>query len=132
MSDEDATDVSIDLDIQDGRSLLTVDGERAVTVIVESASGEQIYLPPEDFAQSNDPNEGRHRTSPYDSPYDASTSDDTPYEGQLRGESPYESAGSSSSYDGGRAANQPVGVQSTPEGFQVLHPEPVHDVRLLR
>lgn len=122
---EDAPDgdggVEVTMDVEERRTLISVTGEREAAVIVESASGERIYLPPEEFGEPL----GEART-PYDSPYDASAGGETPYEGGLGGSSPYESA-----EDAG-PPTETVGVTATGDGFQVLHPEPVTDVRLLR
>lgn len=102
--------MSVDVDVSDGRTTIEVSGGREVAVIVRSASGERIYLPPE---AADD--EGGEQ-SPYrpagDSPYDGAP-DDSPY---------------------GAARQQPatLGLTETAGGFRILHPEPVTDCRLLR
>lgn len=119
--------VDVSIEIDDERTLVTVDGERAAALVVESASGERIYLPPEAATTASEDSS----QTPYDaseSPYDAAGPDATPYESG--GGTPYESA--DTPYDAGPGGQDVVGVQPTAEGFRVLHPEPVTDVRLLR
>lgn len=128
MSDaEEPAGVDVDVEIDEERTLVTVTGEREAALIVESESGERIYLPPEDFRQGA----GEADQTPYDSPYDGAVPTDSPYEEAHGDESPYQRAGDGP-YGSGAPREQPIGVQSTPEGFRVLHPEPVSDVRLLR
>lgn len=121
------TGVDVDVEIDDDRTLVTVTGEREAAVIVESESGERVYLPPEDFREGT----GETDQTPYDSPYEGAVHDDSPYESAHGDESPYQRAGEGP-YGSGAPSEQPIGVQSTPDGFRVLHPEPVTDVRLLR
>lgn len=110
--------VSIDVDIEDGRTTITVAGEREVAVVVRSDSGERIYLPPE---EQSEPAE----TTPYrggtDTPYDGAPAA-TPYDGPPT-ESPYEST---------REPPSRVGRTETQHGFRIVHDEPVRDVRILR
>ena len=48
--DDTAVDsVDFDMEIGNGRTEIRVTGDRDTAVIVRSASGEKIYLPPEDF-----------------------------------------------------------------------------------
>lgn len=102
--------VSVDVDVENGRTVVSVTGERDAAVIVHSESGERIYLPPEQEATDGE--------NPY-RPGERGT----PYEG-LRGEaSPYES---------GRPRNPSVGMIPRSNGFRIVHPEPVTDLRLLR
>lgn len=105
--------MNVDVEITDERTVVTVSGDRDAAVVVRSASGEQIYLPPEDF----DRPAGERRQTPYDSPYQSATPYDSPYD------SPYQS---------GRQGGPTVGVEPTADGFRVVHPEPVTDFRLLR
>ena len=101
--------VDFDMTITDGRTEIRVSGDRDTAVIVRSAGGEHIYLPPEDFERSP----GAGRGTPYESPYDP---------GSGVGDTPYRSSGS-----------PPVtGQEPTADGYRIVHPEPVTDVRFLR
>jgi hypothetical protein len=113
-ADADADDVSFDVTVEDGTTLITMAGDRDAAVIVRSASGERIYLPPEDF----------DRPAGQDSPYQSVRRADSPYQSVRDSDSPYQSAPTS--------AMPREGMLSTPDGFRIRHPEPVTDVRLLR
>jgi len=105
-----AETVDFDMTIADGRTEIRVSGDRDTAVVVRSARGEHIYLPPEDFER---PPEGGGRRTPYESPYEP---------GSGVGDTPYRSAGS-----------PPVtGQEPTADGYRIVHPEPVTDVRFLR
>lgn len=107
--DGGADSIDFDMSIVDGRTEIRVSGDRDTAVIVRSASGEHIYLPPEDFERPP----GNGRRTPYESPYDP---------GSGVGDTPYRSAGS-----------PPVtGLEPTADGYRIVHPEPVTDVRFLR
>ncbi|GGL37327.1 hypothetical protein GCM10009037_21080 [Halarchaeum grantii] len=145
MSDSDAPRVSVDATVDADGTVITIAGTRDAAVVVYSASGEEIYLPPEDF---EDPIENLR--SPIDSPYE-STLPDSPYdpvaeEGTESPDDPdddeadpYDPAdGDADPYAamGGRntghgPGERVVGVESTPSGFRVVHPEPAHDVRVV-
>jgi len=100
--------VELDMEIDDARTTIRVSGDRDTAVIVRSASGEKIYLPPEDFDRSP------KRTSPYDSPYDSgSGAQDSPYRTR-------------------RDAASVTGLEPTADGYMIVHPEPITDVRFLR
>ena len=148
-------DVDFEMAITEGRTEIVVVGDRDTAVVVRSASGEQIYLPPEDFDR---PPERRQRS--YDSPYEGLG--ESPYEGPERGpydglgDGPYEGAAAGpydgpgqSPYEGvddgsddglveGRSARAGIdlsnvdGLQPTADGYAIVHPEPVTDVRFLR
>jgi hypothetical protein len=124
-TETDAVEVSISID--GGRTVIDVTGERNVAFVVRSSSGEQIYLPPEDFEE-----EPAARVTPYESPYHAASgAQDTPYR-PAEQSTPYRPADDSvqSPYD---ASDPPSsGLQSTSTGVRIVHPEPVSDVRLLR
>lgn len=124
-------DVSIDIDVLEDRTVVAVRGTRDAALVVESDGEEQIYLPPEGFDE--DPDLAR---APADSPYEGSPPADSPYEGLGRSGSPYESSDAGGSAGGdatGRGSSRPIlGVQETADGFRVVHPAPVQDVRLLR
>jgi len=104
-----AETIDVTTEITDERTVVRVSGDRDAAVVVRSASGERIYLPPEDFGRP--PETGR--ATPYESPYESSRG----------GQSPYASS---------RETPAGLGLQSTPDGFRIVHPEPVTDLRLLR
>ncbi|WP_424000388.1 DUF7510 family protein [Haloarcula salina] len=107
--DSESRPVDFDMTIDDGRTRIEVTGDRDTAVVVESASGEKIYLPPEDFDR-----EPEDRQSPYDSPYQpASQTADSPYQTHPD-------------------ATAVTGMEPTADGYLVVHPEPVTDVRFLR
>jgi hypothetical protein len=108
-ADGGADAVDFDMHIADGRTEIRVSGDRDTAVIVRSASGEHIYLPPEDFDRA--PETGRR--TPYESPYES---------GSGGGDTPYRSAGSTPA----------TGLEPTADGYRIVHPEPVTDVRFLR
>ena len=93
----DDTEIEIDARVTDERTVIDVSGTRDVAVVVRSAGGERIYLPPEGF---DDPVSG----SPYTSPYQGA--------GAGGEESPY-----------GGASSSTRGVIETGDGFRVTHPE---------
>lgn len=138
--DADAADepaVSIDIEIADGRTVILVAGDRDAAVVVESASGERIYLPPEDFerppASAEDARQDAYGTGPRpsDSPYQ-SVESDSPYQSVER-DSPYQSPGESDSpYQRGGPVSERAGLEPTADGFRIVHPEPVTDIRVLR
>ncbi|UIO99052.1 hypothetical protein Hbl1158_10965 [Halobaculum sp. CBA1158] len=129
--------VSVDIDIADGRTVVTVTGDRDAAVVVRSAGGERIYLPPEDFDRppaSAGTESDAHGTGPgpSDSPYQSATSDD-PYQSPGSRDSPYQSPGESDSpYQRGGPPDGGEGLEPTADGFRIVHPEPVTDFRLLR
>ncbi|MFC6785771.1 hypothetical protein ACFQFH_07630 [Halobaculum halobium] len=123
----------------DGRTVIVVTGDRDAAVVVESASGERVYLPPEDFDRSPESENGPRRdaygsgsgTRPSDSPYQ-SVASDSPYQ-SATADSPYQSSDTSDSpYQRGGPASDRVGLEPTADGFRIIHPEPVTDFRLLR
>lgn len=136
-ADGDERPVSVDVEIADGRTVIVVAGDRDAAVVVRSASGERIYLPPEDFDRPPEP-EGERRqdaygtgTRPSDSPYQSATAD-SPYQ-SVASDSPYQSPGESDSpYQRGGPASDRVGLEPTADGFRIVHPEPVTEFRLLR
>lgn len=107
--------VSVDIDIENGETTIAVTGERNAAVVVRSAGGERVYLPPEAEPEHGD-------TDPY-------TPGSTPYDGV--GDSPYGGA-DDTPYGSARQQGPEWGVTSTARGFRVHHPEPAWDVRLLR
>ncbi len=129
--------VSVTVTIEENETYISVAGERDTAVVVRSDSGERVYLPPENFEESlsNDSDDAYQSasSSPYQSqnssPYQGSTSD-TPYSGSSS--SPYQSASGDSPY---QPVNSPLpeeGLTPTADGYQIRHPEPVSDIRVLR
>lgn len=104
----DEQPVTFELKIRNGQTEIRVSGDRDTAVVVQSESGEKIYLPPEDF--------------------------DRPAREQTAYESSYRPEGHSqeSPYDTGPDADSTVGLKSTTDGYLVVHPEPTTDVRFLR
>lgn len=101
--------VGFNMEIGDGRTRIRVSGDRDTAVIVRSASGERIYLPPEDFERQSG---------------DAGTAYDSPYEsGSGRRTSPYQTSTDATSV---------TGLEPTAAGYLIVHPAPVTDVRFLR
>jgi hypothetical protein len=122
-------DVSVDVTVEDGETLIRVSGTRDAAVIVRSPSGEEVYLPPEEF--DDDVGGPSH-----DSHYEGGSPDQSPYEGAVPDDSPYSAASGNSRSTGrdaeGRDAGpRPIGVETTGTGFRVYHPEPVTDVRFI-
>jgi hypothetical protein len=103
--------VSVDVDVDDGRTTIEVTGQRRVATVVRSESGERIYLPPE--------------------PTDDEDGEATPYR-PTGGDNPYEGIADDSPYGSSRRAAATLGRSPTADGFRIVHPEPVTDVRLLR
>ncbi|WP_336331106.1 DUF7510 family protein [Haloarcula sp. CGMCC 1.2071] len=101
--------VSFKMEIGNGRTEIQVTGDRDTAVIVQSESGEKIYLPPEDFDRA-----AEFDGSAYESPYE-------PHSGAQ--ESPYSTHPDASSV---------TGMEPTAAGYLIVHPEPVTDVRFLR
>ena len=115
-------DETYTMTVREDETELVVEGDRDAAVVVRSASGEQIYLPPEDF----------NRSRSDDSPYQAAR-DDSPYQA-ARSDSPYQSARDDSPYQSARGggSGRRLGITPTADGFRIVHPEPVTDVRILR
>ncbi|MUV56420.1 hypothetical protein SAMN04487947_1738 [Halogeometricum rufum] len=126
MSDADTAadegQVTFSLSIEDGETVITMRGDRDTAVVVESASGERIYLPPEDFERG-----ARQRS---DSPYQPAQQD-SPYQSAQQ-DSPYQSARDDSPYQSARQSLPREGLVPTSDGYRIRHPEPATDVRLLR
>ena len=103
--------VSVDMDVEGDRTTITVSGDQDAAVVVRSASGERIYLPPEEAVEETP-----------DSPYRGVGSGDNPYDG-IQADTPYEAA---------RQAPATLGLDATADGYRIVHPEPVTDFRILR
>jgi hypothetical protein len=119
-TDDDSDPTTIEIEMRDDRTLLTIEGRRDASVIVRSAEGERIYLPPEDFDRKS----GRttaYSTTPYSTATE-SNDDDTVT-------SPYStSVGETNTED----PEERYGRKTTPSGIRIVHPEPVTDVRVVR
>jgi len=107
--DGDFDSVDFNMEIGNERTEIRVTGDRDTAVVVRSESGEQIYLPPEDFDRA-----AEKPGSAYDSPYE-------PRSGAP--ESPYSTHPDASSV---------TGMEPTAGGYFVVHPEPITDIRFLR
>lgn len=127
--------------IEDGATVIDMHGDRDTAVIVQSASGERVYLPPEDFeraAPTTQRNESADQSASTNSPYQSAASD-SPYQSAPT-DSPYQSSGTDSPYQSTQSQSQSQsqlesdeeGLVSTTEGYRIYHPEPATDVRVLR
>lgn len=111
--------VTFEMDVRSDRTIITIDGQRDGAVVVQSESGEKVYLPPEDAVKESDPEE--YGASPY-SPA-----------GAKEGESSYQSIDEDSPYQrSDDDSDESFGRRSVPQGIRIIHPEPVTDVRFLR
>lgn len=122
--------MSVDMTVADGETLVRVSGTRDVAVIVRSPSGEEVYLPPEEFDE--EPGDGPS----HDSHYQSGSPDQSPYEGAAPDDSPYAAAEGNSGQgrhdaEGIDTGQRPVGVETTASGFHVYHPEPATDMRIV-
>lgn len=124
----------------DERTVVRLTGTRNAAVILKSTAGEKIYLPPEDFAESATAPDGPGQ-SPYqpvdDGSYSRSGPADSPYDGVSPADSPYDGADDPDARpradaEGGASREPTLGVESTPDGFRIVYPEPVYDVRVIR
>jgi hypothetical protein len=123
MSSESVTTPKVELDVRTDRSILTIEGQRNVAVVVRSKSGERIYLPPEDAVEDD---ERQQTTSPY-SPGTDDEEDDQPIGTTTR------SADRSSPYQrGDEQTGDMAGRSGGLHGLRIIHPEPVTDFRVLR
>lgn len=140
MSQSAERPVTVDVEIDEGRTIIEVTNDRDAAVVVESPSGQRIYLPPEDFDR---PAGGRQQGSyqaggaPDDGGTPATGQDtdraESPYDSPRGGDSPYQSADSDdSAYQRADGRADSEGLHSTADGFRIVHPEPVSDFRLLR
>jgi len=109
MGQSETAPVTFEMTIDDGRTRIDVSGDRDTAVIVRSASGEKVYLPPEDFDRPPE-----DRQTPYDSPYQSADGG---------ADSPYQTRTDTTSV---------TGLEPTADGYLIVHPEPVTDVRFLR
>jgi len=146
--------VTVSVTIDGGETVIAMRGDRDTAVVVRSASGERIYLPPEDFDReapassssapdaTDSPYQSTSADSPYqgvptDSPYQSTegsgqpTPTDSPYQ-RAESDSPYQGAGSDSPYQAAGETTHSEGLSPTADGYRIRHPEPVTDVRVLR
>ncbi|ELZ91220.1 hypothetical protein C440_12939 [Haloferax mucosum ATCC BAA-1512] len=110
--------VSFSVTIEDGWTTIVMAGDKDTAVVVRSASGERIYLPPEDFDAGQSSDSAYQRS---DSPYQSGG--DSSYQSVQTDDSPYQSA---------RGTMPREGMVPTRGGYRIRHPEPVTDIRLLR
>ena len=135
--------VSVTAEIGDDRTEIVVERTRDTAVVVRSASGERVYLPPAKTTSESDPESTGQDDSPYegvpnDSPYEGVPNDspyegvpnDSPYSG-FSSESPYEGVPDDSPYESSATPETTYGVVPTEDGFRIVHPEPAEDVRFL-
>ncbi len=101
-------DVTVNTEIDDDRTVVSVSGTKDMAVVVRSESGERIYLPPEE-----------HDTDDDNSSYRGA---DNPYEG-MQDEGPYAA---------NRQTDAVVGLNETATGFRIVHTEPITDLRFLK
>jgi hypothetical protein len=113
------SEVGFEAKIRNGRTILTITGERDVAVIVQSRSGERIYLPPEDVIGQEDSD---FSGGPYQ-PGLGRTDDDVE-------DSEEESKQTATPYD--RSGGLGMGKSGQIPGSRIVHPEPATEVRLLR
>jgi hypothetical protein len=121
MSDSEPVDEAPEFEyttrIEDGQTIIDVTGNHEVTFVIQSASGERIYFPPEDMSEKSKD----ERDSPYqsrDSPYQSA---DSPYQ---PADSPYQPS------DDPETSTR--GVSETRTGFRINHPEPASEIILFR
>lgn len=113
VSENDRTGpVSVDTDIENERTVISVNGTKDMAVVVRSKSGERIYLPPEEHDDDDDG----------DGPYQPADSAYSPYDG-MQDEGPYGAS---------RQSDATVGLNETASGFRIVHTEPITDLRFLK
>jgi hypothetical protein len=128
MSDSETVDESPEFEyttrIEDGHTIIDVTGNHEVTFVIQSASGERIYFPPEDMSnKSKDEQDSPYQSA--DSPYQSA---DSPYQSA---DSPYQSADSPyQPSDDPEVSTR--GVSETRTGFRINHPEPASEIILFR
>lgn len=121
--------IAVEMEVRGDRTILTIEGKRDAAVIVRSASGERIYLPPEDF-EAEPAETTPYSTSPYSTTTESDESDDgetDASEGNVT--TPYSKTADESVADDSQPS---YGRAATPAGIRIVHPEPVSDVRFVR
>ena len=104
--------------VRNGRTILTITGKRDVAVMVESRSGERIYLPPEDAVGKADSD---FSGGPYQPGLSGRDDEDESDDDPRQTETPYDRTGGLGMGQSGRIP-----------GSRIVHPEPATDIRLLR
>jgi len=118
MSTSTDSEVGFEARIRNGRTILTITGKRDVAVIVQSRSGERIYLPPEDAVSGDDSD---FSGGPYQPGLSGPDEDDESDDDSSQTETPYD-----------RTGELGMGRSDQISGSRIVHPEPATDVRLLR
>ena len=119
-TDDGADDsVRVEMEVRNGRTILTVDGKRDAAVIVRSGDDERIYLPPEDF-DSAPTQTTAYSTTPYSTTTDSGEEETVP--------TPYNKTTDEADPD----ETDQLGRTTTPEGIRIVHPDTVTDVRFVR
>lgn len=112
----EADSIQFEMRSEDEMTVIEIETDEALSVIVESEAGEEIYLPtapskePDGPPSSYRPSRKKKRNASGDGP-----------------PSSYQPAGGPSADE----ADLAVGRRETANGFQVVHPEPVTDIRVL-
>lgn len=123
--DEETEPTTVEIEINEDRSILTIEGRRDVSVIVRSEAGERVYLPPESFDS-----EGDTTTTPYStSPYSTASRDEAEDDDDGGPETTPYSTSTDANVDA--AENVNYGRKNLPQGIRIVHPEPVTDIRVL-
>jgi hypothetical protein len=128
MSDEDGT-VSVDMQIEDGRTVIDVTGQRDAAMIVRSDSGQRIYLPPEDFDRpAKSERQGVYQSADGDGDSPATgQSDGSPATGQSGGSPATGQSGGSPATgqtDANRAESSPNRTDSPPNRAESPYDSP--------
>jgi hypothetical protein len=120
MSDSETVDEESEFEyttrIEGDNTIIDVTGYSDVAFVIQSASGERIYFPPEEMGQQSKDD----RDSPYqsrDSPYQS----DSPNQSA---DSPFQSSDDSET--------STRGVSQTRTGFRITHPEPASEITFFR
>ncbi|MGQ4557016.1 DUF7510 family protein [Halobellus sp. GM3] len=122
--------VNFAVNVENGETVITMRGDRDTAVIVRSAAGERIYLPPEDFdREASGRDDSAYQSDRDDSAYQPAH-DESPYRGARA--SPYRGVEDESPYQAARQGPPKEGLVPTADGYRIRHPEPATDVRLLR
>lgn len=114
MTTDAGTEPSFEATVKNGRTIVTITGDRNVAVVIRSRRGERIYLPPEDVVGDT----GEVVVSPYQA---SAPPDEDDEQDEETFETPYDHSG-----------ERATGRRRRPEGSRIVHPEPATDVRLLR
>lgn len=113
------SDIQVDTTVEDGRTIVEVDGTREAAVVVRTDGEERIYLPPEEFEE---PIGG-------DSPYQSARA--SPYQRSDQ-VSPYDGLSEDSPYQSARTTPRTEGTHPTEDGFRVVHSGEVSEFTVFR